>query len=156
MAALVTCSPAPSDASSIAVSRVSVLQQPNCSQPHPLFQVGQLVCCGGRAHTSACAPHRLTRSPLHVAASLLCALTSHPQVIAHVRACYPSSTLFAAGWSLGANILVNYLGEQGPDTPLEAAVSMCNPFDLTISNRHINEVSRKAGPSIDTTVRHGA
>lgn len=34
------------------------------------------------------------------------------QVIAHVRQAYPSSTLFAAGWSLGANILVNYLGEQ--------------------------------------------
>lgn len=63
------------------------------------------------------------------------------QVIAHVRESYPNSTLFAAGWSLGANILVNYLGEQGADTPLEAAVSMCNPFDLTISNRHINEVS---------------
>jgi hypothetical protein len=62
------------------------------------------------------------------------------QVISYVRERYPDSTLFAAGWSLGANILVNYLGEQGPDTPLEAAVSMCNPFDLTISNRHINEV----------------
>jgi predicted alpha/beta-fold hydrolase len=63
------------------------------------------------------------------------------QVIAYVRQRYPDSTLYAAGWSLGANILVNYLGEQGPDTPLAAAVSMCNPFDLTISNRHINEVS---------------
>lgn len=61
-------------------------------------------------------------------------------MIDHVRRRYPASTMFAAGWSLGANILVNYLGEQGPDTPLEAAVSMCNPFDLTISNRHINEV----------------
>jgi hypothetical protein len=61
-----------------------------------------------------------------------------------VRQLHPRSTLFAAGWSLGANILVNYLAEQGRDTPLEAAVSMCNPFDLTISNRHINEV-RVAG-----------
>ena len=61
----------------------------------------------------------------------------------------------AAGWSLGANILVSmqygvakhealnrgdscrcmpaqvrYLGEEGADTPLVAAVSMCNPFNL--------------------------
>jgi predicted alpha/beta-fold hydrolase len=28
---------------------------------------------------------------------------------------------------------VRYLGEEGPDTPLVAAISMCNPFDL-VSN----------------------
>lgn len=52
----------------------------------------------------------------------------HPlrrQVINHVRACFPrASALFAAGWSLGANILVNYLGEEGANTPVMAAVSM--------------------------------
>jgi predicted alpha/beta-fold hydrolase len=58
----------------------------------------------------------------------------------HVATRYPDSTLYAAGWSLGANILVNYLGEQGEDTPLEAAVSMCNPFDLTISNGFLKKV----------------
>ena len=122
-----------------------------------------------------------------------------------MHAKYPGCTLFAAGWSLGANILVTYLAEQGDtrapgsplqcpcsqgaahssspctraaacwprptvlqpathaqaqdrgraarcsctshsllrcavgmpageDTPIEAAVSMCNPFELTISN----------------------
>jgi hypothetical protein len=35
-------------------------------------------------------------------------------------------------WSLGANILVNYLGTVAEDTPLSAAVSLCNPFNLTI------------------------
>lgn len=29
-----------------------------------------------------------------------------------------------------ANILVRYLGEEGPSTPISAAVSMCNPFNL--------------------------
>jgi predicted alpha/beta-fold hydrolase len=38
--------------------------------------------------------------------------------------------IFAAGWSLGANILTRYLGEEGDGTPLAAAVAMCNPFDL--------------------------
>ncbi|KAI8471311.1 MAG: Alpha/Beta hydrolase protein [Monoraphidium minutum] len=60
------------------------------------------------------------------------------EVINHVRARFPrASALFAAGWSLGANILVNYLGEEGDRTPVQAAVSMCNPFELTISNGHL-------------------
>ena len=58
-------------------------------------------------------------------------------VIAHVQRKYPRSTLLAAGWSLGANILVRYLGEEGRATPLRAAISMCNPFTLTISNAHL-------------------
>jgi hypothetical protein len=33
--------------------------------------------------------------------------------VAHVRNRYPSSTLFAAGWSLGANIMTRYLGGWG-------------------------------------------
>lgn len=31
-------------------------------------------------------------------------------VVAHLRNRYPSSLLFAAGWSLGANIMTRYLG----------------------------------------------
>ena len=47
-----------------------------------------------------------------------------------VKQRYPQSELLAAGWSLGANILVRYLGEGGAECPISAAVSMCNPFDL--------------------------
>ena len=43
---------------------------------------------------------------------------------------YPSSELLAAGWSLGANILVRYLGEEGPNCIISAAASLCNPLDL--------------------------
>lgn len=57
-------------------------------------------------------------------------------VMMHVHAKYPESLLFAAGWSLGANILVRYLGEAGVDTPVKAAISLCNPFDLTLSDRN--------------------
>lgn len=46
---------------------------------------------------------------------------------------YPSSELLAAGWSLGANILVRYLGEEGPNCIISAAASLCNPLDL-VSN----------------------
>lgn len=46
---------------------------------------------------------------------------------------YPSSELLAAGWSLGGNILVRYLGEEGLNCPISAAASLCNPLDL-VSN----------------------
>lgn len=55
-----------------------------------------------------------------------------------VRARFPSAPVFAIGWSLGANILVNFLGEEGAagrPPPLDAAASMCNPFDLVACDR---------------------
>ena len=52
-------------------------------------------------------------------------------VVAHVANKMTAGVpLFAAGWSLGANILTKYLGEEGHDTPITAAVAMCNPFNL--------------------------
>ena len=53
---------------------------------------------------------------------------SHPRC--QVQRRYPHSALMAAGWSLGANILVRYLGEEGSQTPIQCAVSMANPFNL--------------------------
>lgn len=50
--------------------------------------------------------------------------------MAHVRAKYPNNLLLAAGWSLGANILTRYLGEEGEGTPISAAAALCNPFNL--------------------------
>ena len=51
-------------------------------------------------------------------------------VVAAVQKEYPHSMLMAVGWSLGANILVRYLGETRSGTPLAAAASLCNPFNL--------------------------
>ncbi|MES1917137.1 MAG: hypothetical protein MHM6MM_008897, partial [Cercozoa sp. M6MM] len=38
--------------------------------------------------------------------------------------------LLAAGFSAGSNVLVRYLGECGDSCPIDAAVSVCNGFDL--------------------------
>lgn len=57
-------------------------------------------------------------------------------VVAHVRSKYPSSLLFAAGWSLGANVLTRYLGEEGDRTPISAAAALCNPFNLPMADRN--------------------
>ncbi|KAI7864528.1 Alpha/Beta hydrolase protein [Spinellus fusiger] len=42
----------------------------------------------------------------------------------------PGTPLIGIGFSLGSNILVKYLGEEGDKTPLTAAVSIGNPFDF--------------------------
>ncbi len=52
------------------------------------------------------------------------------RVVKMVQERYPSSELLAAGWSLGGNILVRYVGEEGDQCPISAAASLCNPLDL--------------------------
>ncbi|KAL4140670.1 hypothetical protein PRNP1_014951 [Phytophthora ramorum] len=37
----------------------------------------------------------------------------------------------AVGFSMGSNVLVKYLGEEGEQTPLTGAISVGNPFNLT-------------------------
>lgn len=41
-----------------------------------------------------------------------------------------SGPLLAAGYSLGGNVLLKYLGESGADSPLRAATAVCVPLDL--------------------------
>ena len=60
-------------------------------------------------------------------------------VVKHVAAKYPSSRIFAAGWSLGANILTRYLGEERDECIIEAAAALCNPFDLTVSDKNFQK-----------------
>lgn len=52
------------------------------------------------------------------------------RVIAHVRARFPQAKLAAVGYSLGANVLLKYLGEQAEAAPLACAVAVSVPFDL--------------------------
>jgi hypothetical protein len=42
--------------------------------------------------------------------------------------------LMAAGYSLGGNVLLKYLGESGDDTPLAAAAAVSVPFNLHLSS----------------------
>lgn len=57
------------------------------------------------------------------------------QCVKYVEERYPSADLFAIGFSMGANILTKYLGEEGKKTPLDGAVAVSNPFDLVISSQ---------------------
>ncbi|XP_068634092.1 embryogenesis-associated protein EMB8-like isoform X2 [Aristolochia californica] len=56
------------------------------------------------------------------------------QVVKYVKSCFPESNLYAIGWSLGANILIQYLAQESHNCVLSGAVSLCNPFNLVIAD----------------------
>ncbi|HEY1078256.1 MAG TPA: hydrolase [Fontimonas sp.] len=51
----------------------------------------------------------------------------------------PEARLAAAGWSLGANVLLKALAEEGAQAPVQAAAAACAPLDL----KHCAEKLRK-------------
>ncbi|XP_010675413.2 uncharacterized protein LOC104891355 isoform X2 [Beta vulgaris subsp. vulgaris] len=58
-------------------------------------------------------------------------------VIHHIHSEHPNAPLFVVGTSIGANILVKFLGEDGEDIPIAGAVAICSPWDLLIGDRFI-------------------
>lgn len=50
----------------------------------------------------------------------------------------PERDIAALGVSLGANVLLKYLGEQGENSPLKAAMAISAPFDLANSAKQLN------------------
>ncbi|KAL0454465.1 UNVERIFIED_CONTAM: hypothetical protein Slati_0785700 [Sesamum latifolium] len=54
------------------------------------------------------------------------------KVIDHVHRQFPEAPLFLVGTSIGANILVKYLAEDGINAPIVGAAAICSPWDLLI------------------------
>ncbi|KAI3972927.1 hypothetical protein MKX01_019585 [Papaver californicum] len=59
------------------------------------------------------------------------------RVVDHLHQDYPQATLFAVGTSIGSNVLVKYLGEEGDNTYFAGAVAICSPWDLLMGDRFI-------------------
>ncbi|KAH6626090.1 Alpha/Beta hydrolase protein [Chaetomium sp. MPI-SDFR-AT-0129] len=57
------------------------------------------------------------------------------QVVKWAKQTFPNRPLFGVGFSLGANILTNYVGEEGENCLLKGAISVANPFDLEVANK---------------------
>ncbi|KAA8908943.1 Alpha/Beta hydrolase protein [Sphaerosporella brunnea] len=57
------------------------------------------------------------------------------EVVKYLRRVFPNRPLYGIGFSLGANILTNYLGEEGAECELCAAVVCSNPWDLMINHK---------------------
>lgn len=60
------------------------------------------------------------------------------KVVNHLHCLYPEAPLFIVGTSIGANILVKYLGEDGINVPVIGAAAICCPWDLLICDRFIS------------------
>lgn len=56
------------------------------------------------------------------------------QTVKWLRETFPNRPLYGVGFSLGANILTNYLGEEGERCELKAAVALSCPWSLDVSN----------------------
>ncbi|WP_223668711.1 hydrolase [Kangiella shandongensis] len=54
------------------------------------------------------------------------------EVIAHIQQQKSPDKLFVAGYSLGANVLLKWLGEQGSQAAISAGCAVSTPFDLGI------------------------
>ncbi|KAF9906492.1 hypothetical protein BX616_000713 [Lobosporangium transversale] len=51
-------------------------------------------------------------------------------VVKHIRKTLPEAKLMSIGFSLGSNILMNYMGEEGDQCEFMGAISVGNPYDL--------------------------
>jgi len=58
--------------------------------------------------------------------------------IDHLEKTYPNTSLHAVGYSIGGNMLLKLLGEEGKKTALKSAVSVSAPIDLDICAKAIN------------------
>ncbi|THC91922.1 hypothetical protein EYZ11_008608 [Aspergillus tanneri] len=56
------------------------------------------------------------------------------QTVKWLRKTFPNRPLFGIGFSLGANILTNYLGEEGEACELKAAVLCASPWNLEVGS----------------------
>lgn len=54
-----------------------------------------------------------------------------------VRDWFPDAAFGAVGFSLGGNVLLKYLGEEGDDAAIDAAVAVSVPYDLDAGERHL-------------------
>ncbi|EUC28308.1 hypothetical protein COCVIDRAFT_11613 [Bipolaris victoriae FI3] len=59
------------------------------------------------------------------------------QTIIELRNLFPNRPLYGVGFSLGANILTNYCGEEGDKCLLRAAVACSNPWNLEVCNTEL-------------------
>lgn len=81
-------------------------------------------------------------TPVTTAQLFCCAYTNDLRYVVHElseRYQFAQDAFVGVGFSMGANILVKYLGEDGNETPLTGAISIGNPFDLTLCSANFEK-----------------
>mgnify|MGYP002374707586 FL=1 len=57
----------------------------------------------------------------------------------YIHKTWPNSDMYAIGFSLGANLLTKYLGEEGPNAFLIGACAVSNPWDFNVCYRTLEK-----------------
>ncbi|KAJ1647934.1 hypothetical protein LPJ64_000746 [Coemansia asiatica] len=85
-------------------------------------------------HSRGCGGSKLTTPlPFH------CGLTTdYREVINSIHKRLPACPLFGLSFSLGANIMAKYIGEEGDNCPLIAGIIVGNPYDMYKVIRHLD------------------
>ncbi|XP_050365616.1 embryogenesis-associated protein EMB8 [Argentina anserina] len=78
-------------------------------------------------------------TPQFYSTSFLGDIREDGEVVDHVVGRYLEAYLYVVGWSLGANILVHYLGHEFNACHLSGVVSLCNPFNLVIADEDFHK-----------------
>lgn len=117
----------------------------------PLLDSGAWEACV--INSRGCAKSKITTGILYNAR----ATWDTRQTVKWLRKTFPNRPLFGLGFSLGACILTNYLGEEGAECQLKAAVACANPWNLELSNKALqrtfvgqNLYSRVLGTAMKT------
>ncbi|KAL7948937.1 Alpha/Beta hydrolase protein [Trichoderma barbatum] len=92
----------------------------------PLPEQGWEICV---VNSRGCAGSKFTSGILYNAR----ATWDIRQMVKWLRKTFPNRPLFGIGFSLGANIMTNYCGEEGSDCLFKAAIACSNPFSLDIA-----------------------
>ncbi|KAI9499936.1 hypothetical protein GGI25_003266 [Coemansia spiralis] len=59
--------------------------------------------------------------------------------VQYIKESFPNAPLLGVGFSLGANLLTKYLGEEADRSPLAAAAAICCPFDTEIAGKALDK-----------------
>ncbi|OJJ52633.1 hypothetical protein ASPSYDRAFT_164090 [Aspergillus sydowii CBS 593.65] len=95
---------------------------------HPMIANGEWEACV--VNSRGCAQTKISTGVLYNAR----ATWDVRQAVKWLRKTFPNRPLFGIGFSLGANILTNYLGEEGDACELKAAVICASPWNLELSS----------------------
>ncbi|KAF2464616.1 medium-chain fatty acid ethyl ester synthase/esterase 1 [Lindgomyces ingoldianus] len=97
----------------------------------PLQDAGWEACV---VNSRGCAGVKITSPQLYNARSTW----DIRQAVGWLRETFPNRPLYAVGFSLGANVLTNYVGEEGASCELKAAVVCSNPWNLEVCHHALS------------------
>lgn len=61
------------------------------------------------------------------------------RLVKFIRKTQPKRKIYLVGYSLGASILSNYLGQEGDKIEVDGAVAVANPWDLSLSGHILHD-----------------